>query len=151
MFARAGRGEPPAEGDPGDLLGDDPAGAYRRSMEEALEALHRPGVLERPPPPLRLISNLRAKSPLWGKTRAGLRSDLEGSPGPPVEAVPAVEELLVHQVAPEGGPTDVEAGGRRHLRRGVGPEGEGGHRSEAVMIGQQAEQGDGFAVHGLPL
>jgi uncharacterized protein (TIGR03086 family) len=46
MFARAARGEPPAEGDPGDPLGDDPPGAYRRSVEEAMEALHRPGVLE---------------------------------------------------------------------------------------------------------
>lgn len=70
MFARAGRGEPPAEGDPGDLLGDDPAGAYRRSMEEALEALHRPGVLEEAATPTEADCKLAREIPAMGGKRA---------------------------------------------------------------------------------
>jgi uncharacterized protein (TIGR03086 family) len=46
VFAAAVRGEEPGTGSEDDILGDDPAGAYRRSMEEALAAWSTPDVLE---------------------------------------------------------------------------------------------------------
>ncbi|MGH8975254.1 MAG: TIGR03086 family metal-binding protein [Acidimicrobiia bacterium] len=46
VFAAAVRGEEPGATSEDDILGDDPAGAYRRSMEEALAAWSTPDVLE---------------------------------------------------------------------------------------------------------
>lgn len=43
FFAASARGEAPPEGDP---LGDDPAGAYRDSAAEVLEAFSAPGVYD---------------------------------------------------------------------------------------------------------
>ncbi|MGH8993161.1 MAG: TIGR03086 family metal-binding protein [Acidimicrobiia bacterium] len=46
VFAAAVRGEDPRSASEEDLLGDDPAGAYRRSVEEAVAAWGQPDVLE---------------------------------------------------------------------------------------------------------
>jgi uncharacterized protein (TIGR03086 family) len=47
FFAAAASGEPLPSGDGGDLLGDDPAGAYEAGMKRALDAWRSPGVAER--------------------------------------------------------------------------------------------------------
>lgn len=46
VFAAGVRGEDPQSASEDDLLGDDPAGAYRRSVEEAVSAWATPDVLE---------------------------------------------------------------------------------------------------------
>jgi uncharacterized protein (TIGR03086 family) len=46
VFAAAVRGEDPKTGSEEDILGDDPAGAYRRSVEEAVAAWATPDALE---------------------------------------------------------------------------------------------------------
>jgi uncharacterized protein (TIGR03086 family) len=46
VFAAAVQGKEPGATSQEDILGDDPAGAYRRSMEEALSAWSTPDVLE---------------------------------------------------------------------------------------------------------
>lgn len=47
MFAASFRGEAPQEGDPGDLLGDDPAGAVAKMFADFASAADSEGAMER--------------------------------------------------------------------------------------------------------